>query len=430
MTSRCGSRTSASPRTRSGATDHSSSSSRTSVSAGLSPTSTAPPAPSAQRPGPRRQPRRAPAGEPAPVGVAHDAERRDRLRRRRPRRAAAPSAAAAARAAGAVARVRVADEPRGEAVVARRAAVAQRVDRGVGRGRVLARRLEGLVAPVGVDRVDVPGAAGEEGGRVGHAYILRPHDAQAPDVVGVGLRGRAAGRLRAGGRGARHARLRPRSSRSRRARGRGAARHRGSRRRTAASARDRITARAGEVLPGRRARVPRALRPPARRRRVRATERDVEAVLEWAAGANVAVIPYGGGTSVVGGVEGRVPESFDGVRVARPGAAGPRARGRPRLARGAHPGRRERPAPGGAARRARDDAALLPAVVRALDARRLDRHARGRALRDGRDAHRRPRRVGARDHAGRASGSRGGCRARAPGRRPTGCCSAARGPSA
>src|SRR5688572_7476802 len=30
-------------------------------------------------------------------------------------------------------------------------------------------------------------------------------------------------------------------------------------------------------------------------------ERDVEAVLEWAAGANVAVVPYGGGTSVSGG---------------------------------------------------------------------------------------------------------------------------------
>jgi alkyldihydroxyacetonephosphate synthase len=42
-------------------------------------------------------------------------------------------------------------------------------------------------------------------------------------------------------------------------------------------------------------------------------ERDVEAALEWAAGANVAVIPYGGGTSVVGGIEPRVPPSFDGV---------------------------------------------------------------------------------------------------------------------
>ena len=34
-------------------------------------------------------------------------------------------------------------------------------------------------------------------------------------------------------------------------------------------------------------------------------ETDVERVLDWAADANVAVIPYGGGTSVVGGVEAR-----------------------------------------------------------------------------------------------------------------------------
>jgi len=42
-------------------------------------------------------------------------------------------------------------------------------------------------------------------------------------------------------------------------------------------------------------------------------ERDVEAVLEWAAGANVAVIPYGGGTSVSGGVQCEVPGRFDGA---------------------------------------------------------------------------------------------------------------------
>ena len=42
-------------------------------------------------------------------------------------------------------------------------------------------------------------------------------------------------------------------------------------------------------------------------------EPEVEAVLEWAADANVAVIPYGGGTSVVGGVEPRIPGSFDGA---------------------------------------------------------------------------------------------------------------------
>src|SRR3954470_1621685 len=42
-------------------------------------------------------------------------------------------------------------------------------------------------------------------------------------------------------------------------------------------------------------------------------EREIEAVLEWAGDANVAVVPYGGGTSVVGGVEPRVPDRFDGA---------------------------------------------------------------------------------------------------------------------
>ncbi|HTN22944.1 MAG TPA: FAD-binding oxidoreductase [Solirubrobacteraceae bacterium] len=42
-------------------------------------------------------------------------------------------------------------------------------------------------------------------------------------------------------------------------------------------------------------------------------ERDVEALLEWAGAANVAVVPYGGGTSVSGGVQCEVPEHFDGA---------------------------------------------------------------------------------------------------------------------
>jgi alkyldihydroxyacetonephosphate synthase len=41
--------------------------------------------------------------------------------------------------------------------------------------------------------------------------------------------------------------------------------------------------------------------------------REIEAVLEWAGGANAAVVPYGGGTSVVGGVEPRIPDRFDGA---------------------------------------------------------------------------------------------------------------------
>jgi alkyldihydroxyacetonephosphate synthase len=44
-----------------------------------------------------------------------------------------------------------------------------------------------------------------------------------------------------------------------------------------------------------------------------ADDADVEQVLEWADGANAAVIPYGGGTSVCGGVEPAVPDAFDGV---------------------------------------------------------------------------------------------------------------------
>jgi alkyldihydroxyacetonephosphate synthase len=43
------------------------------------------------------------------------------------------------------------------------------------------------------------------------------------------------------------------------------------------------------------------------------SEEDVERVLSWAAAEDVAVIPYGGGTSVVGGVEPRVPVEYTGA---------------------------------------------------------------------------------------------------------------------
>ncbi len=42
-------------------------------------------------------------------------------------------------------------------------------------------------------------------------------------------------------------------------------------------------------------------------------ERDVERVLEWCAAARVAAIPYGGGTSVVGGVQPSVDPSYNGA---------------------------------------------------------------------------------------------------------------------
>lgn len=42
-------------------------------------------------------------------------------------------------------------------------------------------------------------------------------------------------------------------------------------------------------------------------------EREIDALLEWCASANAAVVPFGGGTSVVGGVEPRVDGGYDGV---------------------------------------------------------------------------------------------------------------------
>ena len=64
------------------------------------------------------------------------------------------------------------------------------------------------------------------------------------------------------------------------------------------------------------------------------------AVLAWCADAGAAAIPFGGGTSVVGGVEPGVPDGYAGAVTRRPAGAGPRARGGRGLARGAHPGRR------------------------------------------------------------------------------------------
>ena len=130
-------------------------------------------------------------------------------------------------------------------------------------------------------------------------------------------------------------------------------------------------------------------------------EGEVEPVLDWCADAGAAAIPYGGGTSVVGGVEPRVPQAaavtidlggLDRVLEVDPVS-------RRRASRPAPPGRGSR-----SSCAARPDAAPLPAVVRVLDARRLDRHPRRRPLRHAVHAHRRPRRVGARAHAERRLG--------------------------
>lgn len=43
------------------------------------------------------------------------------------------------------------------------------------------------------------------------------------------------------------------------------------------------------------------------------SEADVVAILDWCTAENVAAIPYGGGSSVVGGVEARLPHGYSGV---------------------------------------------------------------------------------------------------------------------
>ena len=165
-----------------------------------------------------------------------------------------------------------------------------------------------------------------------------------------------------------------------------------------------------QVVPRRRAGLPRAVR---RTRptswRTRPTRPRWSAVLAWCEEAGAAAIPFGGGTSVVGGVE--PPADRPSVTIDLQGARS-RARGRRSVARGAHPGGRDRARAGGAAARARADAAPLPAVVRVLDAGRLDRHAGRRPLRDAPHPHRRLRRVGPRAHAARLVGEPAAARLR------------------
>ena len=139
-------------------------------------------------------------------------------------------------------------------------------------------------------------------------------------------------------------------------------------------------------------------------------------MLSWAEGEGAAVIPFGGGTSVVGGVEARLGErpvvTMDLRRLDRVLEVDPESLAA-RIQAGAH-----RAAARRTAARARPHPAPLPAVVRVLDARRLDRDPGRRPLRHPRDPHRRPGRVGAGDHSRAAPGRAGGCRARARGHRP------------
>ena len=156
---------------------------------------------------------------------------------------------------------------------------------------------------------------------------------------------------------------------------------------------------------------PTSSRQPARGERARAGARVVRRR------ERVAAIPFGGGTSVVGGVTPHVGPSYNGAISIDLGALDGVLEV-DQVSRSARiQARRARARARGAARRARADAAPLPAVVRVLHARRLDRNPRRRPLRDRLDAHRGSRRVRARDDpAGRRESRR--LPARAPGRQP------------
>ncbi len=130
-------------------------------------------------------------------------------------------------------------------------------------------------------------------------------------------------------------------------------------------------------------------------------EAELARVLEWCDEERIAATPYGGGSSVVGGVEPPARRRLARLGVDRSDPPRPRARSRPRLARRAHPGRRARSRARGPVAPARLHAASLPAVVRVLHARRMDRDALGRPFRDALHPYRRFRGITARAHADR-----------------------------
>ena len=76
-----------------------------------------------------------------------------------------------------------------------------------------------------------------------------------------------------------------------------------------------------------------------------ANEQDIAAVMDWAGSAGAVLIPFGGGSSVVGGVT--PPRRRALCDQPRSAPARQSAGDRPHFARGLHPGRRVRPGTGG-----------------------------------------------------------------------------------
>ena len=149
-----------------------------------------------------------------------------------------------------------------------------------------------------------------------------------------------------------------------------------------------------QVVSRPRAGVPARLRARARSRRVSARRggRDRRSST-GAARHGAAAIPFGGGSSVAGGVEPDVGDGYRGAVSDRPAPARPACSRSTRASRAARiAGRNARAGARGAAEAARPHAAPLPAVVRVVDARRLDRDPLGRPFRDALHPHRRVRR--------------------------------------
>ena len=166
---------------------------------------------------------------------------------------------------------------------------------------------------------------------------------------------------------------------------------------------ERVSPRAGQGLPGRRARLPGGVREPARPGRAAPRRVGDRGGAELGRGRGRGGDPFGGGTSVVGGVEGAARRAAVRLASTCAGSTGCWRSTPTSLAARIQAGATG-PRPRGAAARARPHPAPLPAVLRVLDPGRLGRDPGRRPLRHPLHPHRRPGRVGAGDHAARDLG--------------------------